>query len=485
MTSTVDHRIIFDITTSMRWLGPPTGIARVERQLALWALDNVPNIVFVFFDPQFLAYCTVLRDAREFLTGDAALDTLGLTNPALPGGRRTDRIPLWLRPLFLWITQSRRMMLRRLEATRLRSRSGRIAGLADWLQRRLMSSKHRQFMIREDNSRRPTYPYTMVVGPQIRFTSRDTLVCAGSGWGNTNIAAVKVAKSGCDFRMVLLCYDLIPLLFPRFYRNHDVTLFERYMRTALGSADCVVANSRAVARDIRQWSTEHAVSPGPIVVRPLGFDFLRDSFGLPAGLPAGLKTGHFVLFVSTIEPRKGHALLGRVWRRLFAEGVLQRADFTLVFAGRIGWMVDDLLLQLRRDRQLGVPILVLHEIDDSVLTSLYRAAAFCVYPSAYEGYGLPVVEAFAYGKAVITSTGGGLPELTQGLCPSIDADDEQNWYETMKSWIECPQLRVAYEQEVRLRSQNPTWSEAAEGFFATVEMVTGTERLGDVLCEAK
>ena len=172
------------------------------------------------------------------------------------------------------------------------------------------------------------------------------------------------------------------------------------------------------------------------------------------------------MFVSTIEPRKGHRLLYTVWRRLVAEGVPQAFGFKLVFVGRLGWLVDDLLAEIRNDAEVAKHLVMIHGVDDGLLTALYQAAAFCVYPSVYEGYGLPIIEAFSFGKAALVSTGGALPEVVQGLSPCLDSADEQAWYETMKKWIESPQCRAPYEQEIRTRLRHPTWSEAAAIFFA-------------------
>jgi len=472
MQSNSGGRILFDISTSMRWAGPPVGIVRVERKLALWAYSNVPRVVFVFFDPSRLAYCEVTRDVRQFLTGEAALDTLGLTNPALPGRRRTDRIPAALKPAFLWVFQTRRMALKRLERLRLDTQRPWLARLADRLQRRIMSGKYRNFMVREDDTRRPFFPHDMVIGARAVFGRNVTLVCAGSGWGHTNIEALSELKSRTGFRMVLLCYDLIPLMFSHFYQDHDVELFRNYMHRALAIADRIVVNSRIVEADCRAYCAQHGIVAGEMALAPLGFDVDPVGPRSPAELPAGVHAGRFVLLVSTIEPRKGHRLLVDVWRRLIVEGVPQATGFKLVFVGRAGWMVDDLLMRIRNDPQLAGHVLMIQDVDDERLAALYRGAAFCVYPSVYEGYGLPVVEAFSHGKGVLASGGGALPELVQGLSPCLDPADEQAWYETMKQWIESPQARVPYEREIRMRFRHPTWSEAAANFFAGVLAVT-------------
>ncbi len=469
-------RILFDISTSMRAVGPPTGIVRVERKLASWAYANVKNIEYVFFDPNRQAYSALACDARQFLAGDAAIDDLEMTNPARPGGRRTDRIPARLRGSFLWITQTRRMALNRLERIRLRIKGTKLTALIDRVQRGLMSPRHRRIMVRHDGARRPFFPHDVVLGPPIAFSRRDTLICVGCGWAHTNIAAIRDLKSRTGFRMVLLCHDLIPVQFPRFYRQRDVQTFTEYLSQALAIADLVVVTSRSVEADCRNYCAERGIIIPKMTIAPLGYDVAESD--IDAQLPEALRTGHFALLVSTIEPRKGHGLLYKVWRRLLAEGIPQAFDFKLVFAGRAGWMVDQLLDQLRKDPQVAGQILVLHDVDDSLLAALYRNAAFCVYPSVYEGYGLPLVEAFSYGKAVLTSNGGALAELAQGFSPCLDPLDEQAWYEVLKQWIEMPEARAAHEQEIRSKYHHPTWSEAAESFFrAIAQSASGADLL--------
>ncbi len=71
-----------------------------------------------------------------------------------------------------------------------------------------------------------------------------------------------------------------------------------------------------------------------------------------------------------------------------------------------------------------------------------RGATFCVYPSLYEGYGLPIVESFRHRKAVLSSSGGALPETVGDLSPCLDPQDEQAWYETLKCWTIDPATRA-------------------------------------------
>jgi glycosyltransferase involved in cell wall biosynthesis len=321
-------------------------------------------------------------------------------------------------------------------------------------------------MIRADDSRRPLLPYEMAVGAPIEFKRSDTLVCVGLGWGCTNINAVAALKTRSGFRMVLLCHDLIPLLFPHFYLARDVDYFRSYMDKALAIVDRIAVTSRRVEADCRTYCADHGIRDPEIVVTPLGFD-LGAASRSAAELPSGLRPGQFAMLVSTIEPRKGHRLLHTIWRRLMAAGVPQTTGFKLVFVGRPGWMVEDLLADIENDVVTG-QIVVIGDADDDMLAALYQGSAFSVYPSLYEGYGLPVIEAFSHGKAVLTSTGGALPELAQGFSPCLDPTDEEAWYEAIRLWIESPQARAPYEQKIRDHFRHPSWSEAAAHFFASI-----------------
>jgi glycosyltransferase involved in cell wall biosynthesis len=384
-------RIVFDLSTSLHWLGPPTGIVRVEHEFALWAAAHMPGTEFVFFDPTTLTYRRIIGDVPRFLTGEAAVDTFGLTNPAMPKKRRTDRVPAIFRPAFLWTTQTRRMMLHKLELTRLKTARPHFAAMLDRAQRKLMSQKYRAVMVREDGTRRPFYPYEMVIGDPVSFEADDILICVGSGWGHTNIKTIGDLKSRVGFQMALLCHDLIPIMFPEFYRERDVRLFSNYMRQALAIADQIVVNSRAVETDCQNFCLTQDIEPKKITVGFLGSNIRPGSSRVLEELPRSLRPQQFALFVSTIEPRKGHALLCNVWRRLISEDIPQTKGFKLVFVGRPGWMVDDLIESIRNDQELSKHVVMLHNVTDEKLATLYKQAAFCVYPSRYEGYGLPVV----------------------------------------------------------------------------------------------
>jgi glycosyltransferase involved in cell wall biosynthesis len=142
---------------------------------------------------------------------------------------------------------------------------------------------------------------------------------------------------------------------------------------------------------------------------------------------------------------------------LLRDGIPQRLDATLLLIGRAGWMVDDLLKMLAATDRIAI----LENIDDRELADLYSTAEFCIYPSEHEGYGLPVVEALASGKAVLASNVGVVPELEAPLLKTLPANDEAAWYEAIKDWLAGTGV-----PRTSQRFRHPTWQEAAAQTFA-------------------
>jgi len=457
-------RLVFDLTTTALWSGPPAGIVRVEREFARWALAHVDGLALGFFDPEVRAFRRLHRSTADILIAQqAALDTFSFVNPARRGKRKTDRIPVAVRPAAMWILQFRRTALQAMERLRLTTDNPRIAVLTDRLQRAIMTPKYRALMVKPDGSRRRFLPVDSVLGESLAPAARDTLVCTGAGWTHNDIEAITEAKRRLGFRFVLFCHDIIPLMFPQFYKLADVEAQRRYCELAFPAADLVIFGSRTVAADVRAFCDTRGIALGAWQVCPLGAN--DSASAAQARLPAGIEAGRYALLVSTIEPRKGHRLIYDAWVKLIEAGIPQRSRFKLVFAGRKGWMVDDLMRDLRSDPRIAGTLELLPDADDATVSALYRDAAFCLYPSRYEGYGLPVVEAFRHGKAVLASTGGAVPEVVGGFSPCLDPTDREVWQRLLATWIEDPAARAVYETRIRTSFRHPDWDESARTFF--------------------
>ena len=403
------NRLLLDVSSLARWTGPPVGIARVEHALARAARTR-PETELVVWDKRAQAFRRLRPEwAETVFSWQGAIDT-----PA------PNQSPL-----------SRQSLFTALE--RIRLTKPLFAKLAERAQDALLALRRHGHRLRNaDGSRIAHVPPDMALGDPVPLGPDDTIFSAGSDWFHLDALALALAKRRDRFRYACLCYDLIPITHPQFYAPADVAMVTKHWRAILPIADRVIVNARCIATDLANFCAAEQIPPPEIAILPLGFDPPAPT---PDPPPAPLEPGRYALFVSTIEPRKGHAMLLRVWRRLLDRGIPQRRRFRLVFVGRPGWMVDDVLADL----EAGIDFVHHYQgVDDRALAALYAHAGFAVYPSHYEGFGLPVIEAFARAKPVLASTGGALPETVASAFPCLPPDDEAAWETTLAAWMEQP-----------------------------------------------
>jgi glycosyltransferase involved in cell wall biosynthesis len=211
-----------------------------------------------------------------------------------------------------------------------------------------------------------------------------------------------------------LAFLVRPELVPEALRRYLAAVVPRQIATAAR----VVAVSGTTRRDLAE---RLGVPPDRIAVVPNGVEgrfFSAEPMGAVDrrrhGLPAA-----YLLCVGTIEPRKNHATLFRALSR-WADGV----DLPLVVVGRRGWDAGPILAEaepLRRDGRL----VFLGYVADALLPALYAGAAATVYPSWYEGFGLPVLESLAAGVPTVTSDAPALREVGGGATIVAPADDAE------------------------------------------------------------
>jgi glycosyltransferase involved in cell wall biosynthesis len=465
-------RLIIDGSMLIRSGMPATGISRVSRELSRWAIRNRPETWLVAMD------WVYSNGALRALDGEIAREVVErriLVNSFLvPDKARADKLrireylPIPLRYIVMSVQHPRRAVVMHLEYWRQRTRSAALAAHFGRVVERLLTDNYRREFTTPTGDRVRLVSYREALS---EFDPRpgDILMLTGAEWGWIDPAIYRQLKARHGIRLVWMCYDIIPLLHAEFFQPVLVGHFRDYAHTLFDIADLVLVSARQIEADLIGYCRQQNLRTPPTRVVPYGANLTQLRTGPARPLPRALKPGRYAMFVSTIEPRKGHRMLASVWRRLLAEGVPQACDFSLVLVGRPGWMVDDVVADLEALDGAANRFHMLSAIGDEDLDSLYRNAGFCVYPSRYEGYGLPIVEAFGYGKAVLASHGGALKEVVGEFSPTIDPLDEQAWYVAMKRWIESPGDRLPYEQAIRERFRHPTWDEAAKACFSIVE----------------
>ncbi len=438
---------------------------RVQQELARYARSHRSDVVFTVFDP-FANRPRAMRPEwiDPFLRGEASVEPALLWNPGEKDGGMLRHLPRAFGDASIWLTRFRRKLLAEAER-RILSAPGRRDARAEDHLHRLMKNGERSLYINEDGSLRPCPPLDMILDDTLSLAPGDVFVNAQADWYHVDIDTLARLQRTIGLRHVVLCFDIIPILFPQWYKPKDARIFEEYFRRAFRSADRVVFNARSNAEAAGEYCRSQGFELGDRRIVPLGADIPSER-ATPSNLPAGLEPGRFAAFVSTIEPRKNHQLLIDVWRHLVAEGVIEATGFKLVFAGRRGWKMDGFFERLEAEPEYGRSLIHLGAVPDGTLRSLYAGAAFTLYPSIYEGYGLPPTESMQAGTPVIASTGGALGEVVGANGVTLDPADSAGWLREMRRMI----VDLAYREHwaAQARAYRPiSWNEASALFFSS------------------
>ncbi|QDJ07925.1 Lipopolysaccharide N-acetylglucosaminyltransferase [Roseomonas mucosa] len=296
----------------------------------------------------------------------------------------------------------------------------------------------------------------------------DTLLIPGAPWAHPDYGPVlgrMKARSG--LRIALVLYDLIAVKYPEWTDPGLMRVFGPWLRRTLPQVDHVLAISGATARDAAAWVAEQGIAPAPrITAFPIGTGFGAPRQAVPAVPPPRGDPG-YVLFVSTIEARKNHALAFRVWRRLLEE-MPEREVPRLVFAGGAGWLVQDLLGQIRNTANLGGKLVLAGSPSDSDLRLLYRDCRFTFFPSFYEGWGLPVTESLSFGRACLASDRASVPEAGGRFCAYLDPDNATGATAAARALIGNPEHLAALEADIRDGFRPVPWSDTAAAVLAAL-----------------
>jgi glycosyltransferase involved in cell wall biosynthesis len=195
----------------------------------------------------------------------------------------------------------------------------------------------------------------------------------------------------------------------------------------------------------------------------------------------------FVLFVSTIEIRKNHQLLVKIWQRLVERHGADRVP-ALIFVGQIGWSIDGLLADLKATEHLNGKIILLRSLSDAELQQVYRDCLFTVFPSLCEGWGLPIAESLAHGKFCVASNRTSIPEVGGDLVDYFDPSSDEDALAKIERPLMDPGYLAAREARIRAEYRCRTWADCVDGLMRALERGgqdgTGQDGTGDVPVEA-
>ncbi len=368
-------RLIVDVTELSNWQGKLTGVPRVINELSI-RFSKDKSVIFVSWDSR----------RRKF----NILDVASLGFSSLETGYDNN--------------------LKTKAKTRNTTET-----LKQLIRKSSMASKITEITIRDIR-----YLKTIKFGgnynsSSLSFRHNDVLLMM-SDWHGSDINfinALKEAQSnGVD--LIQLVYDMLPIIAPQ-YSGHATAYLSRYVKAIFPLCKLLIAISEQTKIDIQKWLKNNNLVPPDIAVIRLGDDFkvarpVKPSD--PSFKKLNIEGNDYILCVGTIEARKNHMLLYYVYKLAHSRGIQLPK---LLIVGRTGWHSENAYDLLTKDSEVNNRILILQNINDNELSWLYRHTLFSIYPSFYEGWGLPIAESMLHRKVCISSNTSSIPEIAGKL----------------------------------------------------------------------
>jgi glycosyltransferase involved in cell wall biosynthesis len=242
--------------------------------------------------------------------------------------------------------------------------------------------------------------------------------------------------------------------------KHRVLLNLLVPAAARGAARVIVGSEHARQELIRYYDlpeekivvTPYAADP---IYRPMPLEEARAAVARRFGV-----RDSYVLAVGVLQPRKNLPRLVRAFAR-----VVDRVPHRLLLVGKPGWATEELQTAIERGR-LGGRVQFTGYVPDADLPALYAAADLFAYPSLYEGFGLPPLEAMACGTPVLTSNTTSIPEVVADAAECVDPTDEAALAAALEELLRVPDRRAELRERGFLRAARFSWRETARRTLA-------------------
>lgn len=281
------------------------------------------------------------------------------------------------------------------------------------------------------------------------FGEEDVVLVLGGIWHGTFAADMAAEKARTHFTFVHIVHDMIPVRVPGFVVEDLPAVFAAYKDTIFRIADGLIINSQSSKRDAELFMKERRIAVPPSKV----FRIADEPGNEKPRKPDSVKPGEFILSVGTIEGRKNHMLLYYAYKQAMRDGV---ALPLLVMAGRDGWLTDDLRYMLTHDPDMKDKIILCGGVTNAELAWLFDNCLFTVWPSFYEGWGMPVAESMAHGKVCLSSDTSSMPEIAPQLVEYFSPYNAKECLDLMVKYLHEP-TRQDKERRISNAYKVTTW----------------------------
>lgn len=416
-------RLVIDVTQLAQWQGKLTGIPRVMSELASrFAVDDQAHLVV--WDNQVQAFKEVQYNeimpqlANNSIDAQARISTPTIKRMAKAVERR---VPL--------VQKARRRVQAKARSAVSTKRSAQSVDAFD-------------------------------------ISATDTLVVL---WGHWHVQTYidKLANLQQDgVKLVQFIYDMLPLVTPQF-SGHATESLGNYAKRVYPICSLLLAISKNSKHDVEDWLKTHKLHVPPVEVIRLGEDFAVTKSVKPTDSifhSSRLMGKDYILCVGTIEARKNHTLLYYTYKLAQQRGVKLPK---LVIVGRRGWLTDDIFTLMTTDPHTKDNFVILQNTTDEELSWLYQNCLFSIYPSFYEGWGLPIAESLAHGVPCIASNTSSMPEIAGNLIDYFSPVSTEECLAAIRHLLQPPALAAAKKKIAKYRPTS--WNETCRSVTMYIE----------------
>lgn len=279
----------------------------------------------------------------------------------------------------------------------------------------------------------------------------------------------------------------LPLMYPRkaIITVHDLAIYKNpswfpsqifstklLVPRSLSSADKIIAVSKSTKKDLKQIFNVpakkvqviyEAAQVEKITVKNKKLDSLK-KFKLPR---------KYIFFIGSLEPRKNLLTLVRSYKKLIGQGA-EFKDYSLIIAGGKSYKHEDLFNEIK-ELKLNKHVKYLGYVTHNQKIELMKKASCFAFPSAYEGFGLPVLEAMALGTPVVTTNVSSLPEIIGKAALLVDPEDELQLTEALKQVLSSVKLQQKLKKAGLKRAREFTWESSAKETIKLYESMKGSK----------
>ncbi len=269
-------------------------------------------------------------------------------------------------------------------------------------------------------------------------------------------------------KLIVTIHDMSIKITPQYFHKPLKKIMEYNFKKILHHANGILFDSKQSRSDfINFYNLKHTNNLKTVYI---GID--KDEFH-PATNPERERfrknfdiPEHYLLCVGTIEPRKNHKSIISAFENIAS----YRKDLHLVFAGVKGWLYEDIFKKIEESK-FSNRIIYLNYLPQEFLHSLYSEAELFIFPSFYEGFGLPAVEAQACGTPVITSNRGSLKEVINGSAKIVTPESVSEITDAINELLDNNELRKEFINRGLKNSARFDWDETAAETMAFYESI--------------